>query len=167
MFFLGGFFEWTGKSFLPLFHELINFINFRISFIRDTEKCLHDKCSLSCYSWRTARNCAKTVPFRKISTPGNHVKLRYFSQWSNESGSYFSDESDTKTKNIIKTVTWHKLYIKYLHLQCGIHLNEVMPFHFQFFLLNSHSCVISENINGNSTDIDCLFDAQIQSDSVW
>ena len=27
-----------------------------------------------------ARNYAKTVPFRKISTPGSQVKLRYFSQ---------------------------------------------------------------------------------------
>ena len=25
---------------------------------------------------------AETVPFRKISTPGNQVKLRYFSQWN-------------------------------------------------------------------------------------
>ena len=29
---------------------------------------------------RFARNYAKTVPFRKISTPENQVKLRYFSQ---------------------------------------------------------------------------------------
>ena len=29
----------------------------------------------------SARNCAETVPFRKISTPGNQVKLRYFSQF--------------------------------------------------------------------------------------
>ena len=29
---------------------------------------------------RIARNCAETVPLRKISTPGNQVKLRYFSQ---------------------------------------------------------------------------------------
>ena len=29
---------------------------------------------------RIARNYAETVPFRKISTPGNQVKLRYFSQ---------------------------------------------------------------------------------------
>ena len=29
---------------------------------------------------RFARNYAETVPFRKISTPGNQVKLRYFSQ---------------------------------------------------------------------------------------
>ena len=27
-----------------------------------------------------ARNYAETVPFRKMSTPGNQVKLRYFSQ---------------------------------------------------------------------------------------
>ena len=27
-----------------------------------------------------ARNYAETVPFRKISIPGNQVKLRYFSQ---------------------------------------------------------------------------------------
>ena len=30
---------------------------------------------------RFARNYAETVPFRKISTTGNQVKLRYFSQW--------------------------------------------------------------------------------------
>ena len=30
--------------------------------------------------WRIARNYAETVPFRKISTPGNQVKLQYFSQ---------------------------------------------------------------------------------------
>ena len=29
---------------------------------------------------RIARNCAKAVPFPKICTPGNLVKLRYFSQ---------------------------------------------------------------------------------------
>ena len=29
---------------------------------------------------RIARNYAETVPFRKISAPGNQVKLRYFSQ---------------------------------------------------------------------------------------
>ena len=27
-----------------------------------------------------AQNSAETVPFRKISTPGNQVKLRYFTQ---------------------------------------------------------------------------------------
>ena len=30
---------------------------------------------------RFARNYEETVPFRKVSTPGNQVKLRYFSQW--------------------------------------------------------------------------------------
>ena len=30
---------------------------------------------------RIARNYAETVPFHKISTPGNQVKLRYFLQW--------------------------------------------------------------------------------------
>ena len=30
---------------------------------------------------RFARNYAETVPLRKIPTPGNQVKLRYFSQW--------------------------------------------------------------------------------------
>ena len=30
---------------------------------------------------RFAQNYAKTVPFHKISTPGDSVKLRYFSQW--------------------------------------------------------------------------------------
>ena len=30
---------------------------------------------------RFAGNYAETVPFRKICTPGNQVKLRYFSQW--------------------------------------------------------------------------------------
>ena len=30
---------------------------------------------------RIARNYAETMPCRKISTPGNQVKLRYFSQW--------------------------------------------------------------------------------------
>ena len=30
--------------------------------------------------WQTARNYAETVPFHKISTPGNLVKLRYFTQ---------------------------------------------------------------------------------------
>ena len=29
---------------------------------------------------RFAQNYAETVPFRKISKPGNQVKLRYFSQ---------------------------------------------------------------------------------------
>ena len=29
---------------------------------------------------RFAQNYAETVPFRKISTPGNQMKLRYFSQ---------------------------------------------------------------------------------------
>ena len=32
---------------------------------------------------RSARNSAETVPFRKISTPGNQVKLWYFSQCYN------------------------------------------------------------------------------------
>ena len=30
--------------------------------------------------WRIAQNYAETVSFHKISTPGNQVKLRYFSQ---------------------------------------------------------------------------------------
>ena len=30
---------------------------------------------------RFPRNYAETVPFSKISTPGNQVNLRYFSQW--------------------------------------------------------------------------------------
>ena len=30
---------------------------------------------------RFARNYAEIVSFRKISAPGNQVKLRYFSQW--------------------------------------------------------------------------------------
>ena len=30
---------------------------------------------------RIARNYAKTVPFHKISTSGNYVKLPYFTQW--------------------------------------------------------------------------------------
>ena len=30
-----------------------------------------------------AQNYTETVPFRKISTPGNQVKLRYFSQCDN------------------------------------------------------------------------------------
>ena len=30
--------------------------------------------------YRIVRNSAETVPFRKISTPGNQVKLRYFTQ---------------------------------------------------------------------------------------
>ena len=30
---------------------------------------------------RFARNYAENVPFRKTSTPGNQVKLPYFSQW--------------------------------------------------------------------------------------
>ena len=30
---------------------------------------------------RFARNCAETAPSHKISTPGNLVRLRYFSQW--------------------------------------------------------------------------------------
>ena len=33
---------------------------------------------------RFAHNYAETVPFRKISTPGNQVKLRYFLQWNNK-----------------------------------------------------------------------------------
>ena len=32
-------------------------------------------------SFRIVSGDAETVPFRKISTPGNQVKLRYFSQW--------------------------------------------------------------------------------------
>ena len=32
-------------------------------------------------SRRFARNYAETVPFHKISTPGNKVKLRYLAQW--------------------------------------------------------------------------------------
>ena len=31
--------------------------------------------------WRFAQNFSETVPFHKISTPGNYVKLRYFTQW--------------------------------------------------------------------------------------
>ena len=31
---------------------------------------------------RFARSYAETVPFHKIATPGNQVKLRYFQQWS-------------------------------------------------------------------------------------
>ena len=31
-----------------------------------------------------ARNSAETVPFHKIHAPGNLVKLRYFTQYSNE-----------------------------------------------------------------------------------
>ena len=33
---------------------------------------------------RVARNYAETVPFRKISMPGNQVKLRHFSPWSSK-----------------------------------------------------------------------------------
>ena len=32
--------------------------------------------------WQLARNYAETVPFHKISTTGNQVKLLYFSQWN-------------------------------------------------------------------------------------
>ena len=32
-------------------------------------------------SFRIVSGDAETAPFRKISTPGNQVKLRYFSQW--------------------------------------------------------------------------------------
>ena len=31
--------------------------------------------------WRIAQNYVETVSFRKISTPGNQVKLQYFLQW--------------------------------------------------------------------------------------
>ena len=31
---------------------------------------------------RFTRNYVETVPFHKIFTPGNQVKLRYFSQWN-------------------------------------------------------------------------------------
>ena len=30
---------------------------------------------------RIARNSAETVPLQKVSTLGNSVKLRYFTQW--------------------------------------------------------------------------------------
>ena len=52
---------------------------------------------------------------------------------SDEPGSYFSDEIDTKIKNIIKTVTSHKICINYLHVQRGIHLNKVKPFNISIF----------------------------------
>ena len=39
---------------------------------------------------RIARNYAETMTFRKISTPGNQVKLRYFSQWKWRNFSFFS-----------------------------------------------------------------------------
>ena len=29
-----------------------------------------------------AQNYGETVPFRKVSTPGNQVKLQYFLQWT-------------------------------------------------------------------------------------
>ena len=77
---------------------------------------------------------------------------------SDEPGSYFSDEIDIKTKNIIKTVTSHKIYLNYLHIQRGIHLNKVKPFNIS---LNTPKCVISENINSNSTVTHSLCDAQI------
>ena len=35
---------------------------------------------------RIARNYAETVPFCKICTPANQVKLRYFSQWMASEG---------------------------------------------------------------------------------
>ena len=37
---------------------------------------------IHCVKYRIiARNYAETVPFHKISTSGNSVKLRYFTQW--------------------------------------------------------------------------------------
>ena len=33
-------------------------------------------------TWQIAQNYSETMPFHKISTPGNHVKLWYFLQCS-------------------------------------------------------------------------------------
>ena len=40
-----------------------------------------------------AQNYAETVPFRKISTPGNQMKLRYFSQCKSNQNSSFQISS--------------------------------------------------------------------------
>ena len=47
---------------------------------------------------RIARNYVNTVPFHKISTPGNYVKLRYFSQWLDTTTSLTT--CSNKVKNI-------------------------------------------------------------------
>ena len=41
--------------------------------------------------WQIPRNYAETMPFRKISTPGNQVKLRYFSQCPLQRGIRYID----------------------------------------------------------------------------
>ena len=43
---------------------------------------------------RIVRNSAETVPFRKISTPGNQVKLRYFTQCINLNYSKTTGQTD-------------------------------------------------------------------------
>ena len=40
-----------------------------------------------------ARNYVETTPFRKISTSGNHVKLRYFLQWLHTPSSFKWNQS--------------------------------------------------------------------------
>ena len=66
-------------------------------------------------------------------------------------------------KNIREAATSHKVYI---HHQFGIHLKKMKPFNFQFCPLNTSGCVISENINSNSTVTDCFFDVKIHYDLV-
>ena len=108
-----------------------------------------------------------------------------------DSYSYFSDESNTKTIDVVtpdrlldNSVSLEPSYVnfyaeslqkdnkeimalrKYIHHQCGIHLKKVKPFNFQFCLLDSLGCIISKKIN-SSTIIDCFFIVQIQNDLVW
>ena len=63
----------------------------------------------------------------------------------------------------IKRENRRELYfiIKYIHHQCGIHLKKVKPLNFRFYHQTPPpkargTWVISENVNSNSTVIDCL-----------
>ena len=65
-----------------------------------------------------AQNSAETVPFRKISTPGNQVKLRYFTQWLEVGCSHFNWNCVCFNIRSMLVPLWIKLgffqYLKYV-----------------------------------------------------
>ena len=74
-----------------------------------------------------------------------------------DSGSYFSDESDTKAIDSVKL----------LHLQDVEYTKKSGAINFQIGLLNAPGCVISEKCKQHSAATDCFYNAEIQNELVW